>query len=176
MKSPITPEREAEALRSYKWNFDGLIHEFNLLHTRTGHYINIGWMMLAGYIAVFGVTLANSGSRLLRPIACGFLIALAVSGLVSAVTSVSGVSQALMAIKRYIQNQGHIERELGKDHTFLTDVSLGRQPDPLGNYKEHESSLRFHRLLPWYLMVFWCVLLIFAVWLYFLPVPSGLKS
>ena len=175
MRTPVTPEREAEALRSYKWNFDGLVHEFNLLHTRAGHYININWMMLAGYLAVFGVTLANSGVATLRPIACAFLCVVTITGFVSAITSVSGIGQAISAVKRYIQNQGQIERELGKEHAFLSDVSLGRQPDPLGNYKEHESSLRFHRVLPYLLIFFWLTLLGFAVWLYFVPIPAQAK-
>ncbi len=170
-KTQVTKEREEEALKSYQWNFSGLVHEFNLLHTRAGHYININWMGVAAYIPVFVITLANLGNPQLRLFACIYLEVIAIIGLIATFISIPGTSQAISAVKRYIQNQAQIEKELGNDHSFLSDVSLGRTPDPNGNFHEHETSLNFHKVLPYLLVCLWLTLIGFAGWLYFLPAP-----
>jgi hypothetical protein len=160
---------EEESLKYYKWNFDGILHEFNLLHNRAGHYINVNWMLIAVYMPVFGVTLTNLGNRQLRYFACPLLTLIAILGLMSAFYSIEGIRQAVKAIKRYIQNQDKIEQNLGRDNTFISAISLGRIPDSTGDYKEHNKSLRFHRALPKILIALWSTLLCFAVLLLCLP-------
>jgi hypothetical protein len=172
-KKWIPPDcaREEELLKAYKWNFDAMVHEFNLLHTRAGQYINTNWMMVAMYVPVLGVALANLGNQDLRNFASALLGVAALTGLIVSATSIAGIEQAVTAIKRYILNQCKIETELGKDHSFVCDVTLGRTPDSTGCFREHESSLRFHRVLPWLLIVLWLALGGFAFWLVTLPAP-----
>ena len=167
-----TPEREKEALQSYKWNYDGIVHEFNLLHTRVGHLIIVTGIFIATYMPVFTITLANLENKSLRIFACLYLGLVALLGLATSISSISGIRQAIYAIKRYLKNQSDIEKELGKDHPFLNDVSLGRTPNSLGDYNEHEVSLRFHQVLPFIFIGIGLFQLAFTFLIHLLPIPT----
>ena len=69
----------------------------------------------------------------------------------------------MVAIKRYLKNLQELENELGKESPFIRDVTLGRIPDSLGNFWEHEASLRFHKMLPYLVSAFWILQVFFAV-------------
>lgn len=171
----LSHEQEIELQTWHKWNFDGVTHEFNLLHTRTWQCINSNWLLVALYVPVLVFTLGNIHNQLLKYFTYPVLALAAIAGVVVSATTISGITQAITAIKRYLQNQRDIHEQMGNDSRFVRYVTLGRKPDTVGNYPEHESSLRFHRVLPWFLISFWILLAVFSVCIIFiqLPVPSA---
>ncbi len=100
---------------------------------------------------------------MLAYLACLLLTSVAVLGFISSFLSYSSVKEAIIAIKRYLQNQQKIEGLLGPNHPFFKHTSLGRTPDSIGNYAEHEKSLIFHRFLPTFYCIFWILLFISSI-------------
>jgi hypothetical protein len=158
------PSSKVETLlNARRMNFDGVAHEFRLLHDRVALLVTRDAMYAAVYATVYYVGTKSGTSPL---IIHGVLAAIGAIGLFSVLKIAPGVREALVAINQYIANDCHIEEKLRRARKeLLDDISLGRDYDSLGKVPVHEASVRFYRLLVPELFAFWVVLLALAAFM-----------
>ena len=156
---PVTEEERKLLLEAYQANFDRVVHEFNLLHNRTNHFISFNWMIAAVSVAVLVSRLGKWDSAVPSWIAVAILFAMSSLGLWTAYVSRHGVAEAVEALKMHLKNQRAIERHLGDADPFLRRIGLNRRPSSFDEYEEHQRSLTFHRFLHVGLGLFWLALL-----------------
>ena len=163
---------DQQAIDAYKWNFDAEAHELDLLHTRAGHAISLSAILIAAYISAhlgsFRPSIFNADTAKMFPAwvlksLLSLPPALALLGMILACSFIPGISEAVKAINRYYQSQLEIEKELGSEHQFVRDVSLGRNTESITGDHAHLRSLRAYKFLPYFLIALWAVLGILSV-------------
>ena len=160
---------------SYKRDFEGIIHEFNLLHNRSNHLLSVEWMLTAFYVAVLAVTLTKIEITAISVFGFFFCVVICAFGFFVARDISSAFKEADRAITTYIRKQCKIEEE-SPNNFVIQSTSLKRKAHTDGTFEEHENSMRFHRHLPSIFMVFWSVVAVFSLGVAIVKLITLLKA